>query len=181
MLNLSCNNIGPNGIKSITDNTLCKQLSVAEFIIGPEGAMHLARSISLTPVLTSLNLADNGIDSSSIIALAEGLSHCHNLQNLSLSYNNVGYDGAVTLARCLQSSSKLIVLNLACRNREVDGIVSLAEHFYSWRTNMLVLDLSDIAVISVGHMFLISGGIQQLYYLQELNLSDSSIMQLPQL
>ena len=40
---------------------------------------------------------------------------------------------------------------------------------------MLALDLSDNGVISVGHMFLISGGIYILYYLQELNLSDSSI------
>ena len=52
--------------------------------------------------------------------------------------------------------------------------MSLAEHFYSW-TNILALDLSDNGVISVGHMFLISGGIYKLYYLQELNLSDSSI------
>ena len=170
---LSCNNIGPIGMKAIADNIHCKELKLIRCNIGPDGAMHLARSILLKPVLTSLNLMNNGIDSSSIIALAEGLSHCCNLQKLYLSYNNVGYDGAVALAQCLQSSAKLRVLNLASCNLEVDGIVSLAEHFYSW-TNMLALDFSDNGVISEGHMFLISGGIQ-LHPLQELNLSNNSI------
>ena len=87
MLDLSCNNVGPNGMKSIADNILCKELLLIQCHIGAEGASHLARSILLKPVLTSLDLTDNGIDSSSIIALAEGLSHCCDFQELRLSCN----------------------------------------------------------------------------------------------
>ena len=58
---LSCNNIGPIGMKAIADNVLCKELELVQCNIGPVGAMHLARSILLKPVLTSLELADNGI------------------------------------------------------------------------------------------------------------------------
>ena len=174
VLDLSCNYIGPKGMKSIADNILCKELVLVECNIGPEGAMHLARSILLKPVLTSLYLTGNGIDSSSIIALAEGLSHCCNLQYLILSDNNVGYDGAVALAQYLQSCSKLRELYLKRCNLEVNGIVRLAEQFHSW-PNMKDLGLSDNGVISDGHMFLISGGIQQLHLLQELYLSNNSI------
>ena len=174
LLRLSCNNIGPNGMKSIADNILCKDLILNICNIGPVGAMHLAHSILLKPVLTSLNLNSNGIDSSSIIALAEGLSHCCNLQELYLSDNYVGYDGAVALTQYLQSCSKLRLLYLQRCNLEGDGIVRLAEQFHSW-TNMEELDLSDNGVISDGHMFLISGGIQQLHLLQELYLFNNSI------
>ena len=173
-LYLECNNIGPNGLKSIADNVLCKELQLVQCNIGAEGAVHLARSILLKPVLTGLCLDDNGIDSSSIIALAEGLSHCCNLQYLILSDNNVGYDGAVALAQCLQSCSKLRQLLLSSCNLEVNGIVRLAEQFHSW-PNMEELSLSDNGVISDGHMFLISGGIQQLHLLQILYLSNNSI------
>ena len=173
-LYLECNNIGPNGLKSIADNVLCKELDLVQCNIGPVGAMHLARSILLKPVLTGLRLDDNGIDSNSIIALAEGLSHCCNLQYLIFSDNNVGYDGAVALAQHLQSCSKLRCLCLQSCNLEGDGIVRLAEQFHSW-PNMEDLALSDNGVISDGHMFLISGGIPQLHLLQELYLSNNSI------
>ena len=173
-LYLECNNIGPNGLKSIADNVVCKELDLVQCNIGPVGAMHLARSILLKPVLTGLCLDVNGIDSNSIIALAEGLSHCCNLQNLILSDNNVGYDGAVALAQYLQSCSKLRQLYLHRCNLEGDGIVSLAEQFHSW-PNVEALGLSDNGVIFDGHMFLISGGIQQLHLLQELYLSNNSI------
>ena len=171
---LSCNNIGPNGMKLIADHILCKDLSVEHCNIGPEGAMHLARSISLKPVLTSLNLNYNGIDSNSIIALAEGLSHCCNLQKLSLSYNNVGYAGAAALAQCLHSCSKLRELYLQRCNLEGDGIVRLAEQFHSW-PNMKALGLSDNGILSDSHMSFISGRIQKLCVLQELCLSNNSI------
>ena len=171
---LSSSMIGPNGMKSIADNIVCNDFIINCCNIGPVGAMHLAHSILLKPVLTSLNLTDNGIDSSSIIALAERLSHCCNLQQLLLSDNNVGYAGAVALAQCLQSSSKLIVLYLQRCNLERDGIVRLAEQFHLW-PNMEDLDLSNNGVISDGHMFLISGGIQQLHLLQELHLSNNKI------
>ena len=69
-LNLSFNDIGPNRMKSIAENIICKELDLYECNIRPEGAMHLAHSILLKPVLTYLNLADNGIDSISTIALA---------------------------------------------------------------------------------------------------------------
>ena len=59
-------------------------------------------------------------------------------------------------------------------NLEVNGIVRLAEQFHSW-PNMEELDLSNNGVIYDGHMFLISGGIQQLHHLQELYLSNNSI------
>ena len=173
MLCLSYNNIGP-GMKAIADNILCKELMIKNCNIGPVGVMHLAHSILLKSVLTSLDLADNGIDSSSIIALAEGLSHCCNLQQLLLSDNNVGYDGAVALAQYLQSCSKLRELYLERCNLEGDGIVRLAEQFHSW-PNMEDLDLSNNGVISDGHMFLLSGGIQQLHLLQKLYLSNNSI------
>ena len=171
---LSSSMIGPNGMKSIADNVFCKELLLIQCNIGAEGVRYLARSILLKPVLTSLNLADNDIDSNSIIILAEGLSHCCNLQKLNLSYNNVGYDGAVALAQCLVSCSGLRVLSLTSCNLEGDGIVRLAEQFHSW-PNMEDLGLSNNGVISDSHMFLISGGIQQLHLLQELYLSNKSI------
>ena len=94
---MSGNTIGPNGMKSIADN-IFRNVRLARCKIGSEGAMHLAHSILLKPVLTCLNLSENGIDSSSKIALAEGLRCCCNLQKLYLCKNKVGYDGAVALA-----------------------------------------------------------------------------------
>ena len=173
-LNLSSNNVGPNGMKSIADNIICKELILHNCNIGPDGAMHLAHSILLKPVLTTLNLAGNGIDSISTIALAEGLNHCCNLQELNLSLNNIGYDGAVALAQCLQSCFNLRRLALYSCKLEGDGIARLAEQFHSW-TNMELLHLSDNGVISEGDMFIISGGIQQLHLLQELYLANNSI------
>ena len=155
ILQLTGNNIGPIGMKAIADNINCKQLQLIQCNIGPVGAMHLAHSILLKPVLTSLNLADNGLDSNSIIALAEGLRHCCNLQALWLSRNNVGTDGAPDLALCLKSCSKLCMLDLERCNLEGDGIVRLAEQFHSW-PNMRALGLSDNGVISDSHMYLIS-------------------------
>ena len=174
ILRLSYNNIGPNGMKSIADNVRCKELVLIQCNIGAEGAVHLARSLLLKSVLTSLSLVDNGINSSSIIALAEGLSHCCNLQELILSYNNVGYAGAVALAQHLQFCSKLRELYLESCNIEGDGIVKLAEQFHSW-PNIEDLGLSNNGDISDGHMLIISCGIQQLHLLQELYLSDNSI------
>ena len=81
-------------MKSIADNIICKELQLHDCNIGPVGAMHFAHSILLKPVLTTLNLAGNGIDSISTIALSEGLNHCCSLQELNLSLNNIGYDGA---------------------------------------------------------------------------------------
>ena len=170
---LSGNSIGPNGMKLIAENFLCKELVLVNCNIGPEGAMHLAHSILLKPDLTRLDLAHNGIDSIGIIALAEGLSHCCNLEELNLSNNIVGY-GAVFLAMCLQSCSKLRKLFLAVCNLEVDGIVSLAEQFHLWR-NMENLNFTCNGVISGEHMFHFTAGVQQLPLLQELNLSFNSI------
>ena len=173
-LNLSSNDIRPNGMKSIAENIVCKELILHDCNIGPEGAMHLAHSILLKPVLTFLNLANNCIDSISTKALAEGLNHCCNLQELNLSLNSIGYDGAAALALYLQSCSNLRRLILDSCNLEGDGIARLAEQFYSW-TNMEVLDLTNNGVISDGYMFIISGGIQQLHLLQVLHLSNNSI------
>ena len=172
VLDLSSNNIGPNGMKSIADNVLCKELFFNDCNIGPEGAMHLARSILLKPVLAFLNLVNNCIDSISIIKLAEGLSYCVSLQGLILMHNDVGYNGAIALAQRLQHCPNLKNLNLASCNLGGDGIVRLAEQFHSW-TSMKYLSLSDNGLGS--QMFLISGGIQQLVYLQGLCLSNNSI------
>ena len=173
LLQLTGNNIGPIGMKAIADNINCKQLQLIQCNIGPVGAMHLAHSILLKPVLTSLNLADNGLDSNSIIALAKGLRHCCNLQALWLSRNNVGTDGAPDLVLCLKCCSKLSMLDLERCNLEGDGIVRLAEQFHSW-PNMRTLGLSDNGVISDGHMFLISRQLN-VHSLQLLFLSKNGI------
>ena len=172
-LNLSSNDIGPNGMKSIAEH-ICKELILDECNIGSEGAKRLAHSFLLKPVITSLNLADNGIDSISTIALAKGLNHCCNLQEVCLSLNNIGYDGAVALAQYLQPCSNLRTLILNCCNLEGDGIARLAEEFQSW-INMEDLNLSNNGVISDSDMFHISGGMQQLHLLQTLKLSYNSI------
>ena len=171
VLYLSSNDIGPNGIKLIADNTLCKELFIVDCNVGPEGVMHLAHCLLLKPVFTSLSLVNNRIDSKSTIALAEGLSHCCYLQELLLSYNNVGYDGAVALAQCLKSCDNLRKLHLSSCSLQGDGIAALAEQFYLWN-HMKVLNFSRNGVISDGHIVLIANGIQQLYFLQELYLSD---------
>ena len=172
-LDLSGNTIGPNGMKSIADN-IFRNVRLARCKIGSEGAMHLAHSNLLNPVLTCLNLTENGIDSSSIIALAEGLRNCCNLQKIYLCENKVGYDGAVALAQCLRSCMNLRVLVLTRCDLKGDGIVRLAEQFNSW-PKMKILGLTCNGVISDRHMLLISGKIQQLYCLRILRLSDNSI------
>ena len=159
-------------MKSIADNVLCKRLIFNDCNIGPEGAMHLAHSILLKPVLRVFNLANNCIDSISIIALAEGLSYCCGLKGLFLMHNDVGHNGAVALAQCLQHCPNLRNLNLASCNLGGDGIVRLAEQFHSW-TSMKYLSLSDNELGS--QMSIISGGIQQLECLQKLYLSNNSI------
>ena len=58
--------------------------------LGPEGAWHIARGISVSKSLTSIDLYANAIGTIAAKFLADGISVNASLKSIDIGYNDIG-------------------------------------------------------------------------------------------
>ncbi len=122
-LDLSDNNIGPEGAKALADGSLTNlvELDLSENNISDEGIEALAKGESLKN-LTSLHLNCNSIGNKGAKALAKS-EKLKNLTDLNLDTNGIGSEGAKALA-----SGSLTSLTKLCLFRNNIGYRSSLNH-----------------------------------------------------
>lgn len=90
-LSLRCNKIGVPGAESLA----------RLFQGGSRGEEGSGVRRAGLPVLTHLDLSDNGLMNAGATKLAEGLGECCSLTHLDVGLNKIGADGAIALATAL--------------------------------------------------------------------------------
>ena len=90
-VNLSLNDLGPEGAKSIADaiseSESLKEINLYGNKLGPEGAKALGPAIGVSKSLTRIDLSANHLDVESGKAIAQGLSNSKSMKSINLSYN----------------------------------------------------------------------------------------------
>ena len=153
-LNLSCNNIGDEGVISI------------------------ANALSHNPNLTFFDLSTNNFGNEGIIKIGNALSQCPNLTNLNLSYNKFGDEGATNIANALYISqySKLTHLDLSNNNIGVEGSKSIIKLFKNYNFSTLRLfrnNFGDEGVSIIANAICITPCLNLSYlYLSHNNIGD---------
>ena len=94
--------------------------------IGPTGAAEIADFVSVSGVLTDLNLSENEIRNEGAAAIAEALRGNGVLTNLWLWQNNIGHEGAKALASALRVNEVLTGLFLNSNRIGDEGTKALA-------------------------------------------------------
>lgn len=108
-LDLSSNDIGPNGARALANTPSLRSLNLWQNGVGDDGAKEFAKSSHLT----SLNLSFNFV----MVEGAKALSNNTCLKSLDLSMNQIGNEGAKALA----TNTTLTELNIMICNVEPDG------------------------------------------------------------
>ena len=130
-LDLSRNNIGPDGAKhiawSLGDLKNLQYLDLKWNKIGPDGAKDIVESLKKMKNLTTLNLSGNNIGDAGAEHIADSLKELVNLQYLYLSYNNLGPDGARDIVESLKKMKNLKNLDLSSNNIGDAGAEDIAK------------------------------------------------------
>ena len=125
-LDLSKNEIGPEGAKAITE-TLKSGTAVLTSVdlrvnsIGDDGAKAIAEALKVNVVLTKLSLYHNSIGDDGAKAIAEALKVNAVLTSVDLRFNSIGDDGAKAIAKALKVNAVLTKLDLEFNNSMGDA------------------------------------------------------------
>lgn len=172
-LNLTSNNIGPDGIKLIVDflegKGLPKKKQVMPFldrldlsnnILGNDGLTKLTRAITKRSVihLVELRLSNNAIGPGGVETMMNKLLQ-HNLVSLSLDKNAIGDQGCQLVAASLQGMPSIARLNLGFNQIGNRGVNSLMRSLVACES-MSFLGLS-------GNIMKISGAVSLAFTLAQ--------------
>ena len=171
-LRLSGTNLTDEEIAKLPWTKLTKvtEIDLHQNIIGPDGAVILAKSLHHIPSLRGLNLASNSITSDGASVLAQSFQHTPAMQMLKLASNGIGPDGISALAKSFQHTPELQVLDLAINRIGSEGASALAESFQHCR-ELQDLNLSGNSIGSEGA----SGLAHSLHFTQALQHLDLAI------
>ncbi len=130
-LDLSSNNIGPEGTKAIAkaleNNTSLTSLDLSSNNIGPEGTKALAKALENNTSLTSLILWKNNIGPEGAKALAKALENNTRLTSLYLWKNNIGPEGTKAIAKALENNTRLTSIDLIGNDIGPEGAKAIAK------------------------------------------------------
>lgn len=143
-LNLSSNNIGPQGAASLAQaletNGSLTSLHLEANHIGPMGAQHIAEALLTNSTLQHLHLGNNVIDDFGARQLANSLRVNGSLKTLDLFMNGIKTVGSGALATMLHGNKTLTRLLLTWNGIEQAG-VQLLIGALKFNTTLTQLDL----------------------------------------
>ena len=124
--------IGPSGALALARglgmNCSLTFLDLHGNAIGNAGAAAIAEALQLNCTLTQLNIRDNIVGDSGAEALGRALKSNRTLKHLNLKFNNISDLGAEAIAKALQSSGiQLTCLYLGFNNIHSSGATAFAE------------------------------------------------------
>ncbi|XP_070580537.1 protein NLRC5-like [Ptychodera flava] len=177
-LDLSHNNIGDSGAKSLSDVMRSMDgltgLDLSHNNIGDSGAKSLSEVMRSMHGLTHLDLSHNNIGDSGAKSLSEVMRSMHGLSHLDLSHNNIGYySDKKSLRVVMRSMDGLTHLDLSHNNIEDSGAKSLSDVMRSMH-GYNHLDLSHNNIGDSGAKSL-SEGMRSMDGLTHLDLSHNNI------
>ena len=86
-----------------------EELNLSHNNIGPDGTQTLAHTLSCGNKIKVLHLSENNISADGTRILTGALKCCNKLEELDLSQNNIGQDGAISLVYAFSKYSKFKV------------------------------------------------------------------------
>eukprot|EP00808_Paulinella_micropora_P025841 g78556.t1 len=113
-LDISVNNIGPQGAKHIAEAIQTRKscIHLLTSMIYMKGEM-LLPCAPANKVLQTLNIVDNNIGDQGAAAFADALKVNTTVQTLNIGYNNLGDKGAALIAEAIKFNKTLLGLNIA--------------------------------------------------------------------
>jgi Ran GTPase-activating protein (RanGAP) involved in mRNA processing and transport len=133
-LDLTCNDLGPIGMASLSSWLLVHQESKLKHLwlgsnnLGSNCGSSWGSILEHNFALLELRLGGNQLGDDAVQALSLGLGKNHGLQRLELDYNQISNAGAEALAMALQNNhGTLRYLNLGGNSIQSDGGVALAQ------------------------------------------------------
>lgn len=131
-LDLSCNDIGDQGMKSLANalnyNKTLTDLELSGNKISYIGIEFLAEVLKTNNTLKVLNLSGNDIDNQGMDSLANALSYNKTLTCLKVGGNNkISDKGIKFLAEVLKTNNTLREMDLSTNNFGIEGVKYLAD------------------------------------------------------
>lgn len=131
-LYLHHNNIGPEGIKLLTDalkknNTALEALYLYGNNIGDKGAQYIADMLAVNNTIQVICLGNINISTKGAKHLADVLKGNNTLQKLYLTGNNIGADGAKYVADMIAVNKSLQEIGLSNNNIRFEGTKLLVD------------------------------------------------------
>ncbi|XP_070550850.1 NLR family CARD domain-containing protein 3-like [Ptychodera flava] len=175
LLDLSHNNIGDSGAKSLSEVMMSMHglthLNLSHNNIGDNGAKSLSEGMRSMRVLTHLDLSHNNIGDSGAESLSEVMRSMDGLTHLDLSHNNIGDNGLCRLSEGMMHV--LTHLDLSHNKIGDSAAKSLSEMMWSM-AKITNLDPSHNKMGDSSAMDL-SKGMRSMDGLAHLNLSHNNI------
>lgn len=140
-LNLAFNNLGPEGIKYLTEflkqNTTITHLNLELNNIRSEGIQYLTEFLKQDTIITHLDLSKNNIGAEGIKQLIDdALKYNTAITHLDLSVNQIGLEGIKYLTAFLKHNTTIIHLNLREHNLYPLMPLDLDENTNSYQEEM---------------------------------------------
>ena len=141
-LDISCNNIGDNGISYIAaalqSNTTVEELPAVSCGISAVGAALLARSLSTNTSLRKLDISHNNIGDNGISHIAAALQSITTVEEFHVVSCGISDVGAECIAQMLATCSSLKVLATCDNVIGNNGIAYIATAFQTCKTLQLL-------------------------------------------
>ena len=176
-LNLSENNIGPNGIiaiaKAIEVNASLQKFDISCCGVA-DGAAAISGALKCNHSLQELDLSWNNFSNDGTKEIAEATKVNVTLQKLDISHNRISDDGAAAISGALKCNHSLQELDLSWNNISNDGTKEIAEAIQV-NVTLRKLDISHNKISDDGAAA-ISDSLKTNNSLQVLDMSSNQII-----
>ena len=131
-MNVGYNEIGKaqalNLVSIFKQKDQMKSVGLAGCDLGVDGAKAVADYVSVSTVLTELNICDNSINAEGVTAICNGVQGNKEtkLASLNIGINNIGSVGGTAVAAMLAVTGSLTSLNLDANELGDEGISAIA-------------------------------------------------------
>ena len=135
------NAVAPLSEALATKSSVITNLNLSRNDIGDSGAKSISRALVVNSSLTNLDLSRNSISDSGAESISQALAANTSLTNLDLSWNDIGDSGAESISRALVVNSSLTNLDLSRNSISDSGAESISQALAA-NTSLTNLDLS---------------------------------------
>ena len=176
-LDISCNNIGCEGCKAISDVlnhcTHLEELNISGNDIGDDGACVLTRTFChYAQCLLKLDISYNNIRSDGANAIADALKHCTHLEELNISHISGGACTSIVTSFSYYTQC-LLKLDISHNSIRSDHVVAIADALK--HTHLKELNISSIGAWDVEACTIVRSCSRHLQSLHTLDMSNNYI------